>query len=138
MTISLTIWPMLSAGKAISLGACEATYLISHVTSHANERRIHTHKRGRHMTCDAGLKYQALLPYRVYTGDQGEGTGLRGYLMSSLLRTLLDVITLYERKVSLFLKPSFCFLKPSFCYRERRKCQLRFFLPFMIFGILCS
>ena len=38
----------------------------------------HANKTGHHMTYDAPFKYQALLPYRVYTGDQGEGTGLRG------------------------------------------------------------
>ena len=45
---------------------------LSYISDHAN-------KTGHHMTYDAPFKYQALLPSRVYTGDQGEGTGLRGY-----------------------------------------------------------
>ena len=40
---------------------------------------------------------------------------------------------------SFFTKARFLFLKPSFGSRERRRnCQLRFFLPSMIFDILCS
>ena len=46
---------------------------ISDVIDRAYNSVDHANKTGNHMTYDAPFKYQALLPSRVYTGDQEKG-----------------------------------------------------------------